>query len=486
MDNPVPLQAAPDSEARLALLSLPDWTKLLRHFELGEGFALIVILLGDSTLAPVCREELDLWLLARQRPRVFPVPIESPEDLTNLPEKLLSIEFAPDGPVWVDGTGPRDQYESAWTRAALKLNLTRNTIVDRFSTPLILVGPTWVREILRDTAPDFWSIRTFVAEILVPRSVAAPTNAPPRAAALEFTFSGDPDFTLRQAERLRGLPGRERQLATLLVRAGRELMARGRMREASAPITEALELSEAAVAQNREDRGAQRNLSIIYDDLGDLMTGLGKTDNARKYYSNEVSVIERLIEREPDHTEHLTQLAIAFGKMGDLLWTLRAFEQAHEMYLKSIDILERLVREQPDDIDYLQTLAASYDRFSRLMESAGALDAARPFLEKSLSILQRLVSQDPSYAPFLYNLSTVTGKMGDLASATGAADEARNWYRKALEIQQRLVNENPHHAACLEQLIATLHRIGTPEQLAEAETKLAQLTQPAEPVTNPR
>ncbi|HEX3685656.1 MAG TPA: hypothetical protein VHU83_24185 [Bryobacteraceae bacterium] len=82
------LQSTPDADGRLVLLSHPDWLKLLRHFELGEGFALLMLLAGDSSLARLCRTELDLWLLARERPRVFALPIEKPEDLETFPKRF--------------------------------------------------------------------------------------------------------------------------------------------------------------------------------------------------------------------------------------------------------------------------------------------------------------------------------------------------------------------------------------------------------------
>lgn len=42
-----------------ALLAVPEWGKLLRHFELGEGFALVVVLVPDTAVARMCQAELD-------------------------------------------------------------------------------------------------------------------------------------------------------------------------------------------------------------------------------------------------------------------------------------------------------------------------------------------------------------------------------------------------------------------------------------------
>lgn len=102
------MDSASNPEDRLALLGVPQWSKLLRHFELSEGFALVILLVADSGLARICRSELDLWLLARQRPRLTSVPVEDPEALEQLPEQLLRLE-PPAGPVWASAVGLRDQ-----------------------------------------------------------------------------------------------------------------------------------------------------------------------------------------------------------------------------------------------------------------------------------------------------------------------------------------------------------------------------------------
>ncbi|MBV9463073.1 MAG: tetratricopeptide repeat protein, partial [Verrucomicrobiae bacterium] len=283
------LRSTSNSDDRLVLLSHPDWLKLLRHFELGEGFALLVLLAGDSSLARLCRTELDLWLLARDRPRSFALPVEKPEDLENVPEALLALA-PPEGPVWIDGSGARELYEQAWTRCAMKLNRIRNTIMAQFSTPLILVGPPWLREIFRDNAPDFWSIRTLVSEISIPRS-ATPLPRFERSTEDEEPASGiDPDFTLEQAAPLRGRPGEERQLSRLLDRAGEALMARGRYREAEEVLREALSLDEAAVDRHPDRADGLLYLSIAYTRLGDLMRILESDNEARQRYEKALEI----------------------------------------------------------------------------------------------------------------------------------------------------------------------------------------------------
>jgi tetratricopeptide (TPR) repeat protein len=466
----VSVQSTPNADGRLALLNHPDWLKLLRHFELGEGFALLILLAGDSSLARLCRTELDLWLLARDRPRLFAMPIEKPEDLENVPEALLALA-PPDGPIWIDGSGARELYERAWTECAMKLNRIRNTIMAQFVTPLILVGPPWIREIFRDNAPDFWSIRTFVSEISIPRG-SAPLPRLERSTEDEEHASGiDPDFTLQQAARLRGRPGQERQLSVLLHRAGQALMARGRFQEAQGALREALELDEHSVRQEPDSPHYIRDLSISYMSLGDLMHRLESDDEARQFYQKALEIVERLLCQHPSDVEYLWYLAGLYDRIGDVTPA-----EADQFHRKALRVIERLAQEEPDRADYLRDLAIAYEKMGDLMARSGAHEEARQFYEKAISIGERLVNENSNYLEYPRELSVWYSRMGDLMDSLGSGDEARQYYRKALEITERLVRDAPDRVDYLQDLIASLYRIGTPEQLAQAKQKLQQLT----------
>lgn len=426
------LPSTPNADGRLVLLTHPDWLKLLRHFELGEGFALPVLLAGDSSLARLCRTELDLWLLGRDRTRLFALAIEKPEDLENVPEELLAL--APlEGPIWIDGSGARELYEQAWTQCAMKLNRIRNTIMAQFSTPLILVGPPWIREIFRDNAPDFWSIRTLVSEISIPRASTPRPRFERTARDFEPASGIDPDFTLEQAARLRGRPGQERQLSSLLDRAGQALMVRGRYKEAQAVLQEALDRNEESVRRDRDSADALLNLAASYVRLGDLMYDLNSDDDARQAYQKAVEILERLVREHPSDMDFLHQLAASYDRMGDVV-----ADEANQFYRKSLVIFERLAQEEPDRADYIRDLAVSYEKMGNLMARSQAPEEAREFYEKAIAIGERLVSDNPNYTQYRRDLSISYRRMGDLMDSVGAGDEAQQYHSKALKIDEKL------------------------------------------------
>ena len=370
-----------------------EWAKLLRHFELGQGFAFIILLVPSRAAARLCRAELDSWLRAHGQPSPVDAPLNTPLDLANLPEHLLAMP-APAGVVWIDGSGTTELYQQAWSRCAMKLNRTRDSVAARFTAPLILVGPPWVREILRDVAPDFWSVRAFVAEI--PPAPLPPLPAPSQERPIqqETDFAFDPDLALRAIADIRGKPGRERQLSQLLDRAGAELMRRGRSSEALPLLNEARELDEKAVQQEPGRADYLRDLSVSYGRLGDLQRALGNGETARQFFEKSLDIAEQLVQQEPGRADYLRDLSVSYNKLGDLQSDLGNGEAARQFFEKSLDIRERLVQREPGRDDYLRDLSVSYERLGDLQRALGNGEAARRLFEKSFDIREMLVRRN--------------------------------------------------------------------------------------------
>jgi tetratricopeptide (TPR) repeat protein len=444
-----------------------EWAKLLRHFELGQGFAFIILLVPSRAAARLCRTELDSWLRAHGQPPPVDAPLNTPLDLANLPEHLLAMP-QPAGVVWIDGSGTTQLYQQSWSRCAMKLNRTRDGIAARFTAPLILVGPPWVREILRDVAPDFWSVRAFVAEIPPAPLPPLPVLSPERSIQQETEFALDPDLALRAIADIRDKPGQERQLSQLLNRAGTELMRRGRSAEALPLLNEARELDEKAVQQEPSRADYLRDLSVSYNNLGDLQRALGHGEAARQFFEKSLNIRERLVQQEPSRAAYLRDLSVSYNKLGDLQSALGHGEAARQFFEKDLDIVERLVQQEPSRVDYLRDLSISYERLGDLQRTLGHGESARQFFEKSLDIAERLVQQEPSRTDYLRDLSVSYERLGDLHSALGHGEAARQFFEKSLDIAERLVQQEPSRADYLRDLMVSLFRLNTVQHLQRA------------------
>ncbi len=94
------------------------------------------------------------------------------------------------------------------------------SIREKSPLSVIFAGAPWLQPLMRETAPDLWSVRTVSVTIQpavfpniqpLPGNVNIPTDQ----------TQSDPVFALQEAEKLRGVPGKELSLARLLHRAGK-------------------------------------------------------------------------------------------------------------------------------------------------------------------------------------------------------------------------------------------------------------------------
>jgi hypothetical protein len=228
-----------------------DWQRLLAHFDLGEGFVFLVLLLPGAIGAKICQRHLSEHLAAKGK-RLAEVACEWREDARQFAERLLNLKTADDlGGVWAGGVVPDsdpgiDQWRDAWRWGLAALNERRNPLQGRFSCLLVLVGAPWLQSLPREAAPDLWSSRTAVVSI-VPTPGLSDAE---RGSVLEMEPSrflqgevaADPDYTLEQADRLRGRPGMDATLAQLLLRSGNGFAEHARYESAERCFREAAEI----------------------------------------------------------------------------------------------------------------------------------------------------------------------------------------------------------------------------------------------------
>ncbi|MBV8092445.1 MAG: tetratricopeptide repeat protein, partial [Acetobacteraceae bacterium] len=113
---------------------------------------------------------------------------------------------------------------------------------------------------------------------------------------------------------------------------------------------------------------------------------LGQGEQARQMYLKALAIAERLAQAEPDRADYQRDVSVSYNNMGDLLSALGQGEEARQMYLKVLAIAERLAQAEPDRADYQVDLAVSL-----VKRAFGEGDSAeRQLLARALSILEAL------------------------------------------------------------------------------------------------
>ena len=429
-------------ERRYGAEAAAEWRVLLNQFALGDGFALLVLSVPGPDGAALCADELDAFLGAQGRHLAY-VASRTTEELRQLTPRLLSLpKDAATGAVWVmavipDALAERPAWEAAWRVALSSLNQQRNPLRREVDVPLIVVGAPWLVPLMRESAPDLWSVRSMVVRIEPARG---PGLALPGLIESEPVLLGgrddrgaqtapDPALAMREAARLRGVPGREQALADLLARAGDGFAARGALHAAEDAWREAAELGGRS-GSPATAAAAWHALAVVRHELGEREAALAAAREAAVRYR--ALPAQHPGAFRPDLAASLNALAIMLSDLGEHEAALAAAREAADLY-------RALAAQRPDA--FRPDLAMSLNNLANMLSALGEREAALAAAREAVEIRRALAAQRPdafrpNLAGSLNNLATMLSDLGEREAALAAA-------REAVEIRRALAAQRP-------------------------------------------
>jgi len=134
---------------------------------------------------------------------------KEPAELRAVLPWLLAPEQQAARCIWVqalsiDSAGREEQpWAEAWGELFLRSNERRDALRRHLKGGLVLVAPMAMKVLVREAAPDLWSVRSIVIE-LVPDAPSQEVQFVPEESGepkLEAELAPDPDFWMEQAER---------------------------------------------------------------------------------------------------------------------------------------------------------------------------------------------------------------------------------------------------------------------------------------------
>jgi tetratricopeptide (TPR) repeat protein len=458
--------------SRYKLAGSPDWQALLKLFELNEGFAFIVLLVPNEEGAVVCSDALAKRLeVARKKLLELET---TPDRLREIANALLFTEARPEtGAVWVsrvvsEGAPDYREWRDAWRRGVSALNQHRNPLRRKWSVPVVFVGAPWLQDVLRENAPDLWSVRTQVAWV-EPEAPAMATNAA-RTFGDVPRRGPDPLMAIAEAERLRGKQGSELAVARLLYRAGLGFAASYQWRDAVRMFRESLEIREASASQ--EDSAVTNyQLGRALTRTLDYEAAAARLLAAIRFYRQEGDVrgeancnwsLGDIALRRSDHGEAQRRYEEAlplYRQVGSVLGQANCIGSLGDIALRQLDHGE--ARRRYEEALPLFRQAGNVLGEANCIQSLGDIALQRSDHGEARRQYQEALQLYRQVGNLLGEANCIKS-LGDIALERSDDGEAARWYEEALQLY-RQVGDVLGEANCIQGLGDIAHQLSVLE-----------------------
>ena len=252
----------------------------------------------------------------------------------------------------------------------------------------------------------------------------------------------------------------QRDLSISYKRLGDLMRAVGNLPEAERFYRDGLAIAERLAAAEPSNAEAQRDRSVSYNRLGDLMRAVGNLPEAERFYRDGLAIAERLAAADPSNAEAQRDRSVSYERLGDLMRAVGNLPEAERFYRDALNIRERLAAADPSNAEAQRDRSVSYNNLGDLMRAVGNLPEAERFYRQYLAIAERLAAADPSNAEAQRDRSVSYERLGDLMRAVGNLPEAERFYRDALNIRERLAAADPSNAQAQRDLSISYNNLG--------------------------
>jgi len=201
-------------------------------------------------------------------------------------------------------------------------------------------------------------------------------------------------------------------------------------------ISQQLSQKSRAVRYARGVALAYRNISSVYDDLGDDVRSF---ENDVKY----LTILEEINREDPHNVTLRQSLAIAYGNTAMSLAKVGKIKLALADWSKGIEIMRKLVSSAPENTAQRHYLAGIVGAGGTILMDARKPKAALKQFEESRALYQSLRDARAASSFDVALVAACSEKMAEAAALSGQAQVAAEHFHEALAVAEPLISTTP-------------------------------------------
>ena len=160
---------------------------------------------------------------------------------------------------------------------------------------------------------------------------------------------------------------------------------------------------------------AIREKSVSFNNkLADLHLQLGDTQKALEYYQQASAIREQLVQQSPQNKLAQLDLSISFNNLANVNLQLGNPQKALVYYQKTLAISEQLVQQDPQSKLAQRDLSVIFNKLADVYLQLGNTQKALAYYQQTLIISEQLAQQDPQSRLAQRDLSVIFNKLANV------------------------------------------------------------------------
>jgi tetratricopeptide (TPR) repeat protein len=254
--------------------------------------------------------------------------------------------------------------------------------------------------------------------------------------------------------------GWQRDLSVVYNKLGHIYIEQGDLSEALVAIRKSVAIRQTIAKADSTNVSAQRDLSIASEALGDVYAAQGNLTAALSEYRSSLERMIPIRDRNASNTDLQRVTSVTYNKIGNMLLAQGQLADAIQAFHASLDIMARLTKFDPGNRGWQRDHAVSYNKVGDMYVKQGNLADALKAYQASFEISAALTKIDPGNASWRRDLSVSQDRTGDVLRMQGNLPEAIKTFTESLAIRQELATADPGNPGSQRDLSVSFNKIG--------------------------
>lgn len=236
---------------------------------------------------------------------------------------------------------------------------------------------------------------------------------------------------------------------------------KGEVKRATEMYRDALEMSEALLAERKDDIQALRDVSLSYSRLGEMLSQQPQPESALPYLEKALTLARQVSETEEGRQRYPFDVSVGLHKLAHLHIRLGRDEAALGYFKEILSACEMVYSAAPDNSRARRGMAVAYDGIARTLRNLDRDEEAIDYMRKSLRISEEMAAADEVNAQAQRDLYVGYSAIAVAESEMDLNDAADEDFKKAVAIARRLHQNDPASGLARSDLAVVLTNHGS-------------------------